>query len=249
MLAGRFGGWFRQGRSGRRPSRWRGCGGAFDFAVGLGPVGPGVFRGDAESGADVAPQIAAVGPRRVSDYEMRPVLTSLPRVEYARHPDRVATFGVLGDAVASVEIELLEDAERGRVPLPHGRPESSTSCSSRGFDDRTGGFCRVTMAVSTLCQLVRDLRFVERSLADSQSAVPNELTGVSQLDRQQPEPWIRRQRIVTEPAADVLDRRASLGIDPPYRSWIPLKPQPAVLLGIRRHPPPQPQPLGHQLRR
>ena len=82
------------------------------------------------------------------------------------------------------------------------------------------------MTVSSLCQLVRDLRFVERSLTDSQSAIPNELTGVSQLDRQQPEPRIRRQRIVEEPAADVLDRRASLSVDPPYRrhSWIPLKP-------------------------
>jgi hypothetical protein len=43
---------------------------AFDLAVGLGSVGPGVFRGDAESGADVASQIAAVSPRRVSDYEI-----------------------------------------------------------------------------------------------------------------------------------------------------------------------------------
>jgi hypothetical protein len=34
---------------------------AFDLAVGLWPVGPGPLRGDAEFGAGVAPQVAAVG--------------------------------------------------------------------------------------------------------------------------------------------------------------------------------------------
>ena len=168
-------------------------------------------------------------------------------VEYACHPDRIAALGILGDAIAAVEVKLLEHPERRRIPLPHGRPQPPPTRPSRGFDDRTRSLCGIPVTVSSPCKLIRDLRFVKRPLADDQSAVPNELPCVSPLDRQQPQPRLRGQRIAAEPPTNLLDRRTPLRVDPPYRTRIPLNPQPAVLLGIRHQPSPQSQPLSRQL--
>jgi hypothetical protein len=46
---------------GEGPAVGEGAVEAFEFAVGLGPVGPGFLGCDAEFGAGVAPQMAAVG--------------------------------------------------------------------------------------------------------------------------------------------------------------------------------------------
>lgn len=65
-------------------------------------------------------------------------------------------------------------------------------------------------------QLVGELWLVERRLADDEPAIPDELSRVSALDRQQTEPLLGHHGIVHEARTKVGNGGVTVGVNPPH---------------------------------
>ena len=112
-------------------------------------------------------------------------------LQVANQVDENAT--VIGHVVIPAEPDFFKHPERRRVPCPHRRPQTASTCRGSGIHEGSCRFRRIAVRVEPLEQLEGDLRFVRAATPHDQRAVADRVALCATTDRESTDADLCRQ--------------------------------------------------------